>query len=565
MSITSSIQMATNAMSTAQLGLQVIGNNIANANTPGYVRENLVLAPAPLERRGDLLFGLGVEPQAVLQNIDRFLEERLRNSSADLAYSQAQEDTYVELEAIIGELSDTDLSTSLTNFFGSVNDILNQPENSSVRYLAIQRGVTLAEDVRRLDDRVNQLRVDTDQQIRLAVTDVNRLLNDIARLNVQIVAAEGADASRSEAVGLRDTRSQAMLELSEIFGVRTEEQDNGAVAVYFDGDYIVFDGAVREVELGVDTQNGFSRSQVRIAETDRVLNPDSGKLGGLVKARDEILGGFLEDLNDYAKAIVFEFNKVHSSGQGLKGYTDITSEFTVDNATLPLDQAGLHYSPTNGTFKVQIHNKQTGLTQTTEVLVPLNGLEDDMTLTGLAEVLNAVDGLSAEVNATRHLEISADSPLVEFSFADDSSGILATLGINTFFTGQSASTMGVHDSIRQDSALFAASRGGIGADTENAVTLAGFLNAELESLNGSTIADDYERMIGETTQAASVARAVADGFRVYQQTIEGQHLAITGVNLDEEVIKMMSYQRMFQASARFVSTISDLLDVLVNI
>src|SRR5215210_5796776 len=99
MSLFSSLQIANNALVAQQLGLQVTGNNVANANTPGYIREQLVLRPAPTQYHGGLLLGMGVEVEAVIQRTDRFLEERLRRSGADLANGEAQEAAYTEIES----------------------------------------------------------------------------------------------------------------------------------------------------------------------------------------------------------------------------------------------------------------------------------------------------------------------------------------------------------------------------------------------------------------------------------------------------------------------------------
>ena len=144
MSLFSSLQQASNALNAAQIGLQVTGNNIANVNTPDYLRQRVIYTPAPTQRIGNLRLGLGVQVEAIVQQVDLFLEERLRGSRSDLAKGEAQENTYLQLDALIGELSDTDLSTSLNNFFGSINDILNQPEDPGVRNLSILRGETLA-------------------------------------------------------------------------------------------------------------------------------------------------------------------------------------------------------------------------------------------------------------------------------------------------------------------------------------------------------------------------------------------------------------------------------------
>src|SRR6185503_1885623 len=112
-----SIQMAGNTLQAMQIGLHVVGNNIANANTPGYIRERTLFTPAPVQKLGNLTLGLGVEIAGIVQSLDRFAEERLRDVGGDRASADIQEKVYLDLESILGELSDTDVSTSLSNFF----------------------------------------------------------------------------------------------------------------------------------------------------------------------------------------------------------------------------------------------------------------------------------------------------------------------------------------------------------------------------------------------------------------------------------------------------------------
>ena len=340
MSLFSTIQVANNALNAAQLGLQVVGNNIANANTPGYVRQDLIVAPAPTQRVGGLLMGMGVDVEAVVQRIDRFLEERLRSAAADRSDGETQEKVHLELEALLGELSETDLSTSLTNFFGSLNDILNQPESVSVRNLAVLLGDTLATDFNRLAQRIQSLREDVNLQVAGMQDEINQLLDRIAGLNVEIVAAEGGGTSKSDAVGLRDSRGVALMELAELMDVRTVEQTNGSVTVFSHGDFIIFEGNYREITAAVRPDRGLELVELQMGDIEKPILPASGKLHGLETARDDILGGFLDGLEQLAGALIFEFNKLHSSGQGLNGYAEITSEFSVDDPALALDQAG---------------------------------------------------------------------------------------------------------------------------------------------------------------------------------------------------------------------------------
>lgn len=565
MSLFSSLQLGSNALNAAQIGLQVAGNNVANANTPGYIRQSVEFTPAPIQQIGSLPLGLGVQVEAIVQEVDKFIQQRLRSASSDLANGRAQEDAYRQLESIIGELSDTDLSTQLDDFFGSIQDVLNQPEDASVRNLAVLRADALAGSIQRLAGRVRTVQKDVNNRVIQTADDINTLLDEIAELNVKITVVEGGGANPSDAIGLRDRRQVALNKLAEIIDIRTAEQPNGSITVFSGGDFLVFEGTVREVEAKVAADDGLAQAQIQLAATQKALPLTSGKLAGLVAARDDILGGFVDQLDALTSTLIFEFNKLYTSGQGLVGHDQLTSEFAVDDTSVALDQAGLPFVPENGSFQVQIFNTQTGLTKTTDVLVKLNGLDDDTSLEDLATSLDAIEGLSATITPSRQLELQADSPVVQFAFADDSSGALAALGVGTFFTGSEAANVGVSDVVRENPLKFAASAGGVGADSENAVRLASFLDRPLDSQDGASLAALYERMIGNTTQGAAQSKAVAEGFKVFQQTLETQNLAISGVSIDEEAVRMIQFQRAFQASARFIQTVNELLEDLVNL
>ena len=565
MSLLSSIQQANNALRANQIGLQVVGQNIANANTPGYIREEVNLTPAPTQRDGNLLLGLGVQIQGIVQKVDKFLQERLRNAGSDSSAADVKSQTYTQLEGLVGELGDSDLSTALDNFFSSIAGILNQPESDSVRNLAVLKGQTLTTDFNQLASQIGGIRADLNDRVGQSAADINRLLSQIAKLNVQIANAEGGGVSSSDAVGLRDQRSAALTQLSQLIDIKTQEQPSGTVAIFAGGDYLVLDGNARSVKVTQSIDRGLTTNELRLAETDSPLKFSSGEVAGLIDSRDHVLGDFLDKLNNVAGSLAFEFNRVYSSGQGLKGYQSIASESAVDNVDAALDAAGLHFAPVNGQFNVQIFNRRTGLTQTSTIKIDLNGLSNDTTLTGLTAQLNAISGISASITADRRLSIQSDSADQEIAFSGDSSGVLASLGINTFFTGFDAHGIGINQAVVDDPAKFAASGGGIAADTSVAVDLANFIDRPLDSQNGTTLSQLYDRMTSELSQSSSVAKSTADATSVFEKSLDGQNLAISGVNIDEETVKMLEFQRAFQASAKYISTLNDLLQVLVEL
>src|SRR5262249_51954339 len=147
-----------------------------------------------------------------------------------------------------------------------------------------------------------------------------------------------------------------------------------------------------------------------------------------------------DQLNTLSNNLIFELNKLHSSGQGLEGFDNTSSTNLVSDPTVALNNpnAGLQFTPTTGSFVVHVTNKTTGLTTSTLVQVDLDGKNgNDTTLQSLQASLDAIPNIGATINGGR-LNITSDSSDVQFSFSQDSSGVLAALGINSFFTGTNA-------------------------------------------------------------------------------------------------------------------------------
>ncbi|MEQ8835751.1 MAG: flagellar hook-associated protein FlgK, partial [Lacipirellulaceae bacterium] len=358
MSLFGSIQIAGNTLNAMQIGLQVVGNNIANANTPGYIREKAIFSPAPTQQIGNLTLGLGVEVEAIVQNLDKFVVDRLRDAAGDRASADIQEKVYRDLEAILGELSDTDVSTSLSNFFNSIDDVLGE-DSIPVRNLAVQEGVTLATSISTLHRRVSVVGNDFNQQVEDLALEVNSLTEEIRGLNLNIVALEGGEAGTSEAGALRSQRQTALARLGEIVDLTVNESPSGLVNLTVGGQFLVFEGTRSEVQVGYETSDGQLQAKLEFVEDGSELQVTGGELHGIYQARDGIVGEFLGQLDSFAGALANEFNKQFSSGQGLSGYKTVTSTESVLDATVALDEAGLAFTPQNGQFNLLLHNTET--------------------------------------------------------------------------------------------------------------------------------------------------------------------------------------------------------------
>ena len=576
-----SLHMAANTMSASQLGIQVAGQNLAGVDVPGYAREQLVLNTGTSRQLGGgTVIGTGVQVSGVVQLIDRFLEERLRGSISDTTASMTQEKFYMDLEALLGEYTGSGLTTMIDEFFNSIDNVVNKPEDTSLRDMVVKNGLQLTQSINKLSYQIVDMQVDVNTQVENAATEINRLLDDIHSLNNRIALIEGGAGQNKEALGLRDQRLAAMTELAKLINVKTTEDENGQVTIYCGSDMLLSGGVKNKIIVNYtkDGSTDVTRATLYVERTGTKLDVRSGEVYGLYQGRDQILGGYAKQLNDFTYKLIGEFNRFYSSGQGLTGYRSLSSFERIEQPEQPLSLAGLDYPIISGGFNLVLEYGNTGTSR--EVYIPITVEESPArdpfslkpapivggtTLQSLADAISATGDVIAKVNTQGQLEISATSTNVQFSFSKDTSGVLAALGINTFFTGTIGPTIGINQTVVNDPGKFAASLGGIGHDVDNGVGLAAMVDTPNPNFGNQTVVQVYKSIINEISISGGTVKSIATSNEQYQASLQVQRDAVSGVNPDEETIMMMTYQRMYQASSKYISIINEMLTSLINI
>lgn len=564
MGLNGALAISGRALEVFSAGIQVAGNNIANASTPDYIREQLELRSSFPVRQGSLILGSGVYATGVRQQIDKFLERRIYAASSDFTGASARNNVYKQLETAMQELGGNDLSTQLNDLLGKFNDLVNQPELAPNRELAVRQAGQFAQAVTDLRTRIDKLRTDFTVHINDLVTEANRLIDQIAELNPQITSLEASGLLQSDAGGMRSQRYAALNRLSEIIPIRTVEHDFGSVDVFLGTADLVIPGKTQHLETVPRVDHGVVVDDVRVENTTSAISGSQGEINGILQGRDTIVGGFLDKLDQWIGNLIFEVNKVHSSGQGLHGYDTVTGTYAVNDPTASLDAAGLAFTPEHGSFQLKVVNKSTGVATTSMINVDLDGIGPNTTLNGLIAQINAVANASASLTTDRKLQIDAASGF-EIQFADDTSGALAALGINTFLTGSSSRDIGVNSLIQADSSLLAAAQGGGAADGRNAALLAAIIDKPLAALGNNTLDQFYDTMISGVAQGSASEAAVMTGFQGFRESLLNQRAQSSGVSLDEEAINIMKYQHAYSVAARFISTIDQLFTVLLQV
>ena len=567
----SALQIGRSALLSYQSALQVIGNNISNAGSPDYTRQTPGLTPLNGPPMADgLRPGAGVALTSLQRHLDEALENRIRLATGEAESSAARQRSMGLVETLFDPLTGLQVQQYLGDFFNGMDQVQNNPTDSATRGLAIASAASLTGSLRQLRSSLVELGASFNAQITGAVEQANQLTQQVAQLNTEIVTTE---STGSPASALRDQRDAILRELSELVGVTSREQPSGAVSVYIANEVLVEGGTSRGLKVVSRLDGEFQRDGVAFADNNNQVVLNGGQLEGLIQARDEQAFGRIAGIDRLAAAIVFEVNKVHADGQGLVGFTSVTSSHAVadPSAVLNSDGAGLSFAPTNGSFYISVTDDTTGTTSSYLIEVDLDGIgDDDTTLESLMDDINAdVTGVTASITPDSRLSLVADAGgSITFghdgqSQRPDTSHVLAALGINTLFSGSSAADIAVDASVAAQSSYFAASGANITGDGTNAGRLASLGDAPVEALSGGSILDAYRAIAGEVAVASATARESVEASTSVLGSLQAQKENISGVSLDEEAVELLKYERAFQGAARFVSVVDRLTTELM--
>lgn len=566
MGLTSALGIGRTALTAYQAALQVIGQNVANAGTPGYTRSAARLSsiPGPGLNVGQL--GGGVRLESVRRNVNEALNARLRLAGSDVQSAEAERASLQQVEGIFNPLGDINLGSLLDEFFKSFNDLQNAPDNVASRGIVVNSAQALVEHIQRIRRELIDLRTNLNTDIDDAVAQADKLATRIAEINIEVSTAEASTGG--PAAALRDERDRLLAELSELFAITTREQPSGAVNVFIGGAALIQFGQ----SFGLHTSSevnaaGLNVSVVRFNIDNGQVNVTSGRVEGLINARDTHSGTQLARLDSLSAALIREVNNLHAGGQGLKGFSTLTGSTAVFDPAQALTAAanGIAFFPTTGSFFVDVKNTATGEVVRTQVNVDLDGIGSDSTLNSVVGDINTnVPNLTATVLADGRVQLTAAAGHT-FSFADDTSGFLAALGLNSFFTGTDSLTIGVNADVVADPALIAAARSGFSGDGSNATAIADLKNLAVASLGGASLNEFYTATVAEIAVSSSAAQSALDAGKIVFDSLTAQRESISGVNLDEEAVSLISFQRAYEGAARYMRVVDEMLQELLTL
>ncbi|MBU0622660.1 MAG: flagellar hook-associated protein FlgK [Gammaproteobacteria bacterium] len=310
------------ALRAAQAGMTVTSHNIANANTPGFTRQEIVQTAMLPQNTGNGFFGQGANVTNVIRRYDQFLSGQVLEAQTRSSNLATQSDLAQQLSNLLGD-SSGGLTPTLQDFFGAVNEVANSPESVAARQTLLGSAQSLVNRLQTLDGRMNEIRDDLNGQISESVSQINSYAKQIAALNDTIVKMQ-AQTPGQPPNDLLDQRDQLINELSKEIRVSTISHPDGTLDVFIgSGQTLVIGNQTATLQTRASATDPSALEVVYFNNNKVSAIPEGslqgGQLGGYLNFRSEVLDPAVNTLGRIAISLADIFNQQNQQGLDLKG------------------------------------------------------------------------------------------------------------------------------------------------------------------------------------------------------------------------------------------------------
>lgn len=648
-----SFSIGTSAIAAGQRGLDLVGQNLANASTPGYRRQTINLASVSYDGR----VGAGVDVASITRHESPPARTAILRAASDQNFAAARLAVRAQVESTLGTGAGG-IAAGLENFFNQVEQLTARPDDSAVRRPTLAAASNLASALNTAAGDLDRLRVDVAGQATRMLDEMNTFSQQIADLNTRIARITQTGGQPSD---LMDKRDKMVEELAKRIDVRTVSQPYGVVNVLTAGAAVVVGEFSNPLTIGPDatgklvvTQPGFTAP----------VAFQSGALGGLLQEHNQDIPAARARLDGLASQLISAVNQVHATGLGSTGpLSAVTGTNSVSSPSVPLASAGLPFPMQAGRLAVDVTDSATGQRTTNFIAIDpatqsLNdvaaaitagtsgqvqasvdpatntlrfeaqaGYKFDFTgrvpnppdavamggtsapqvdgvYTGVADdtysfqvvgsgTVGTTAGLKLEVRNSANTVIStlnvgegyaAGSALAlpngltvrlsagttangTFSVPavanPDSSGLLTAGGVNGLFTGGGAASIKVRPELQANPDLMATSRTGLPGDGTNLERLGTLRDQPMFS--GRTFSAEYADVaagVGAEVRTLTDTEEAQSGVLM---ALNAQEQSVAGVDMNEELVRLLDFQRMIQGASKYMSVVNTAIDSLLEI
>lgn len=557
----SGLNTMVNGIYTQRLGLNTVGHNISNSNTEGYSRQTAHAAATPSSEvytlAGASQVGNGSTVTSVIRARDIYADRQYWKENSTDGYYNGKANNYAKIESIFNDSDNSGVQDAMEKFYQAWQDCSTTASSDTSRQNVINAGQNFAQSLQIAAKQTKEQIDSLYDDISLSVVKMNRLMGQVVELNKNIA---GIEATGAHANDLRDQRDLIVDQLTSMTDITVYESANGMYTLVSNGTTLVNGITKVDLEMSAPKNNttySLSDYDIMIKQTGTVYTPGNGELKAQFEAVAEDKG-YIDQVANMAAFMFTTMNDQHKAGYGIDGSKDkpFGNANAKDNATTGLNFYGesdkiFEWDAQNG--KLDVYNKKADGTKDNASKESLSGMQILEIFTVNSE-LTATDG--HKKLATRSGERDKDGKLLYQTAAG---------GTTTDVTQAQKDAKGNPLPVDVN---------GTG-DGSNAVWIAALFNCERDKTSPEVNGTD--RLIGNgslysyynTSMTTMGSDASNMNGRVKFQSgvmdqVENLRSSTNGVNWDEELSNMITFQQGYSACSRCLSAMDECLDKLIN-
>lgn len=557
----SGLNTMVNGIYTQRLGLNTVGHNISNSNTEGYSRQTAHAAATPSSEvytlAGASQVGNGSTVTSVIRARDIYADRQYWKENSTDGYYNGKANNYAKIESIFNDSDNSGVQDAMEKFYQAWQDCSTTASSDTSRQNVINAGQNFAQSLQIAAKQTKEQIDSLYDDISLSVVKMNRLMGQVVELNKNIA---GIEATGAHANDLRDQRDLIVDQLTSMTDITVYESANGMYTLVSNGTTLVNGITKVDLEMSAPKNNttySLSDYDIMIKQTGTVYTPGNGELKAQFEAVAEDKG-YIDQVANMAAFMFTTMNDQHKAGYGIDGSKDkpFGNANAKDNATTGLNFYGesdkiFEWDAQNG--KLDVYNKKADGTKDNASKESLSGMQILEILTVNSE-LTATDG--HKKLATRSGERDTDGKLLYQTAAGgtttdvtqakkDAKGNPLPVDVNG--TGDGSNAVWV-------AALFNCERDKTSPEVNGTDRLIG--NGSLYSYYNTsmtTMGSDASNMNGRVKFQSGV-----------MDQVENLRSSTNGVNWDEELSNMITFQQGYSACSRCLSAMDECLDKLIN-
>lgn len=623
---TSLLNISQSGLRAASLGLATTSHNIANVNTAGYSRQEVVQAASLANRTGAGYAGTGVDVTAIQRIANSFLTKQAHAATSDAANTSTAYDYLTRMAELLTSDSSS-ISASMDRFFSSIQDLAAQPSGVTQRQAVLSQATAVANQYATLDNQLSSMSIEIGQKLQTSVNSVNSMAVQVAKLNDQIALQIGAGFTPND---LLDQRDALIRQISGQVKVSTVDEPDGRVNVFLpSGDPLVLGNdtltlTVQRNPLDPDKYQLAAQGAVtgNIPRTIQATTDLGGAIGGMLASQDDIITarnelgrmaiamadaintqqGLGRDLNgNYGQAM---FSVGTPKAFGLTGTTGTINVSFADTSALQasdyrLDFDGSQYRLTRLSDGVQstfaslpqtidgmqitagtapvagdtfvIQPTRTGASGISSLLTSTNQIAAAAPIVGSAASTNTgngaisaltVDGPTPNANLTQTVQLTFTSATAYDIVINGSPAGSGTVGAN----GQisiNGWTMTLSGTPAANDSFTVANNTAVAGDNRNLNLLSNIASSRF--VGGMTLGELNSGFVGRIGNEAASLQIESEANDKLLTQIEAQEQSVSGVNLDEEAANLIRYQQAYQAAAKAIAAAQAMFDTILSI